>query len=148
MADIAMQLHIEADADTVYAAISTTEGIEGWLTTTATAGEGVDGLRRLQFPDAPEPWRLRTTEAGPGKRLDLEGENSLWTGAQQAYEVLSRPMGRHRAVHPQRLPFRRRRLPRLHLRLGDEVPAAQGLRRDRQARSVLHRLLPLGEANS
>ncbi|MEV0218309.1 hypothetical protein [Streptomyces sp. NPDC050704] len=64
MADITMQLHIEADADTVYAAISTTEGIHGWFTTTATADQDVDGLHELRFPGVPEPWRLRITHSG------------------------------------------------------------------------------------
>lgn len=32
MADIAMQLHIEADLDAVYKAISTAEGIHGCFT--------------------------------------------------------------------------------------------------------------------
>ncbi|MFC4606839.1 SRPBCC domain-containing protein [Streptomyces maoxianensis] len=93
MADIAMQLHIEADADTLYAAISTTEGIRGWFTTTATADKDVDGLHELQFPGAPEPWRLRITEAEPGKRLVLAAENGPWTGTLQSYEVLTRPEG-------------------------------------------------------
>ncbi|WP_405604564.1 SRPBCC domain-containing protein [Streptomyces sp. NBC_01410] len=93
MADIAMQLHIEADADTVYAAISTTEGIRGWFTTTATADQGVNGLHELAFPGVPEPWRLRVAEAEPGKRLVLAGENGPWTGTVQTYEVLTRPEG-------------------------------------------------------
>ncbi|WNZ11627.1 TIGR03086 family metal-binding protein [Streptomyces sp. 11x1] len=93
MADIAMRLHIEADPDTVYAAISTTEGIHGWFTTTATAAQGVGGRHELSFPGVPEPWRLRVTEAEPGKRLVLAGENGPWTDTTQTYEVLTRPDG-------------------------------------------------------
>ncbi|WP_326654089.1 MULTISPECIES: SRPBCC domain-containing protein [unclassified Streptomyces] len=93
MADIAMQLHIEADADTVYTAISTTEGIRSWFTTTATADKEVDGLHELRFPGVPEAWRLRITEAEPGKRLVLAAENGPWTGTLQTYEVLARPEG-------------------------------------------------------
>ncbi|MFK4224705.1 SRPBCC domain-containing protein [Streptomyces sp. NPDC019890] len=93
MADIAMQPHIEAEADTVYAAISTTEGIKGWFTATATADKGVDGLHELHFPGVPEPWRLRITEAEPGKRLVLASENGPWGGTLQTYEVLTRPEG-------------------------------------------------------
>jgi uncharacterized protein YndB with AHSA1/START domain len=91
MADIAMQLHIEADPDAVYTAISTTEGIHGWFTTTATAEQGVGGRHELSFPGVPEPWRLRVTEDEPGKRLVLAGENGPWTGTTQTYEVLTRP---------------------------------------------------------
>ncbi|MER5459877.1 SRPBCC domain-containing protein [Streptomyces sp. NPDC002668] len=93
MADIAMQLHIEAGADTVYAAISTTEGIRSWFTTTATADKDVDGLHELRFPGVPEAWRLRITEAEPGKRLVLAAGNGPWTGTLQTYEVLARPEG-------------------------------------------------------
>ena len=93
MADIAMQLRIEADADTVYAAISTTDGIHGWFTTTATAEQGVAGVHELRFPGVAEPWRLRVTEAERGKRLVLTGENGPWTGTVQTYEVLTRPEG-------------------------------------------------------
>lgn len=93
MADIAMQLHIEADPDTVYAAISTAEGIRGWFTTTATADEQVDGVHELSFPGVPEPWHLRITEREPGRRLALAGENGPWTGTRQTYEVLPRSEG-------------------------------------------------------
>ncbi|MCZ0985688.1 SRPBCC family protein [Streptomyces diastatochromogenes] len=93
MPDIAMQLAVEADADTVYTAISTGEGIHGWFTTTATAGEGVGNLHELAFPGVPEPWRLRVTEAEPGKRLVLAGLNGPWTGTEQTYEILARPEG-------------------------------------------------------
>ncbi|MER6351732.1 SRPBCC domain-containing protein [Streptomyces sp. NPDC001634] len=93
MADIAMQLHIEADADTVYEAISTAEGIHSWFTTTATAGQGVDGVHELGFPGVPVPWRLRVTEAEAGKLLVLAGENGPWTGTVQTYEVLPHSEG-------------------------------------------------------
>ncbi|MGW7402307.1 SRPBCC family protein [Streptomyces sp. NPDC054833] len=93
MPDIAMQLAIEADADTVYEAISTTDGIRGWFTATVTAGEGVGSLHELEFPGVPEPWRLRVSEAEPGKRLVLAGQNGPWTGTEQTYEILARPEG-------------------------------------------------------
>jgi uncharacterized protein YndB with AHSA1/START domain len=93
MPDIAMQLAVEADADTVYAAVSTTEGIRNWFTTTATADGHVGGTHELAFPGVPERWRLTVTEAEPGKRLVLGGENGPWSGTTQTYEVLPRPEG-------------------------------------------------------
>ncbi|MEU9449806.1 SRPBCC domain-containing protein [Streptomyces sp. NPDC048277] len=90
MPEIAMQLAIEADPETVYTAISTTEGIRSWFTTTATADAGG---HELGFPGVPEPWRLRVVEAEPGKRLVLAGENGPWTGTEQTYEILARPEG-------------------------------------------------------
>ncbi|MFI1761138.1 SRPBCC domain-containing protein [Streptomyces sp. NPDC020800] len=93
MPDIAMHLAVEADLDTVHTAISTTEGIRGWFTTTATAAEGVDGLHGPAFPGVPEPWCLRVTEAQPGRRLVLAGPNGPWTGTEQTYELPARPEG-------------------------------------------------------
>jgi uncharacterized protein YndB with AHSA1/START domain len=93
MADIAMQLHIDADAETVYRAVSTAEGIRGWFTTTAEAGEGVGATHELSFPGAPEPWRLDVTEAVPGERLVLAGQNGPWTGTVQTYEVIPEKEG-------------------------------------------------------
>ncbi|MEV7384603.1 MULTISPECIES: SRPBCC domain-containing protein [unclassified Streptomyces] len=90
MPEIAMQLAIEADPETVYTAISTTDGIHGWFTTTATADEGA---HELGFPGVPQSWRLRVVEAEPGKRLVLAGENGPWTGTEQTYEILARPEG-------------------------------------------------------
>jgi uncharacterized protein YndB with AHSA1/START domain len=93
MPDIAMQLTVEADPETVYTAIATAEGIHGWFTTTAAAGESVGSLHELEFPGVQEAWRLRVTEAEPGKRLVLAGENGPWTGTEQVYEILARPEG-------------------------------------------------------
>ena len=94
MVDIAMQLGIEADADTVYAAISTAEGIRSWFTATADAEQEVGGLHELSFPGVPEPWRLRVVEADPGARLVLRGENGPWTDTTQTYEVLPEEEGK------------------------------------------------------
>ncbi|MFI8519222.1 SRPBCC domain-containing protein [Streptomyces sp. NPDC085481] len=69
MADIALQIRIAADPETVYRAISTPEGVAGWFTTGAEIGEGVGALHRLSFPGAPMTWDFRVTEAVPGKRL-------------------------------------------------------------------------------
>jgi len=87
MPDIAMQLTIEAAPETVYTAISTADGIHGWFTATAAAGEGVGSLHELEFPGVPGAWRLRVTEAEPGKRLVLAGENGPWTGTEHVYEI-------------------------------------------------------------
>ncbi|MEU6770008.1 SRPBCC domain-containing protein [Streptomyces sp. NPDC046759] len=93
MPDIAMRLAVEAGPDTVYRAVSTTDGIHGWFTATAVAGEGLGSLHELSFPGVPEPWRLRVTGAEPGKRLVLAGLNGPWAGTEQTYEISSRAEG-------------------------------------------------------
>ncbi|MER5825663.1 SRPBCC domain-containing protein [Streptomyces mirabilis] len=92
MADIAMQLTIEAEADTVRAALATETGVRGWFTTDAAIGEGVGAEHALSFPGVPEPWRLRITESGD-RRLVLAGENGPWAGTTQTYEILDVPEG-------------------------------------------------------
>ena len=93
MADIAMQLHIDADADTVYRAVSTAEGIHGWFTTTAEAGEGIGAVHELSFPGVPEPWKLNIADAEPAARLVLVGQNGPWAGTTQTYEIVPEPQG-------------------------------------------------------
>ncbi|GAA1226773.1 hypothetical protein GCM10009665_16650 [Kitasatospora nipponensis] len=64
MADIAMRSHIEADTDTVFAAISTTEGIRSWFTTTATAGDALHddgGYRNFTYGWATKSVRLKAS---------------------------------------------------------------------------------------
>ena len=69
MPDIALQIHTDTDAGTVYRAISTADGVAGWFTTTAEIGEGVGSLHRLTFPGAPATWEFRIDQTTPGKRL-------------------------------------------------------------------------------
>ncbi|MFE9438866.1 hypothetical protein ACFYO2_07655 [Streptomyces sp. NPDC006602] len=68
MADIALQIRIDADAETVHRAVSAPEGVAGWFTTGAEIGEGIGALHRLSFPDAPMTWDFRIDQAEPGKR--------------------------------------------------------------------------------
>jgi hypothetical protein len=51
MLSIVMACNIDADADTVFRAISTIEGDRGWFTATAEIGEGVGAIHRLTFPE-------------------------------------------------------------------------------------------------
>jgi uncharacterized protein YndB with AHSA1/START domain len=69
MADIALQIRVAAEPETVYRAVSTPEGVAGWFTTGAEIGEGVGALHRLSFPGAPMAWEFRVDEAAAGKRL-------------------------------------------------------------------------------
>ncbi|RAG84374.1 SRPBCC domain-containing protein [Streptacidiphilus pinicola] len=86
MADIAMQLTIQADAETVRAAVATEAGVRSWFTADAVVGEGVGAEHALGFPGVPEPWRLTVVESEP-HRLVLAGRNGPWTGTTQTYEL-------------------------------------------------------------
>jgi uncharacterized protein YndB with AHSA1/START domain len=92
MADIAMQLTIDAEAETVREAVATEAGVRSWFTADAAVGEGAGAEHALAFPGTPEPWRLRVTESAD-RRLVLEGENGPWSGTTQTYEILDVPEG-------------------------------------------------------
>jgi uncharacterized protein YndB with AHSA1/START domain len=86
MADIAMQLTIQADAETVRAAIATEAGVRSWFTADAAVREGVGAEHALGFPGVPEPWRLTVVESA-ADRLVLAGQNGPWAGTTQTYEL-------------------------------------------------------------
>lgn len=69
MPDIAMQVDVQAPAQDVYQALTTTEGIAGWWTdrnrTTGVTGE----VDRFDFPGAPMTYELRVDQAEPAKAL-------------------------------------------------------------------------------
>ena len=92
MADIAMQLTIDAEADTVREAVATEAGVRSWFTADAAVGEGVGAEDALTFPGVAEPWRLRVTESA-ARRLVLEDEDGPWSGTTQTYEILDVPEG-------------------------------------------------------
>ncbi|WP_351230941.1 SRPBCC domain-containing protein [Streptomyces sp. NPDC002133] len=95
MADIALQIRIDSDADTVYRAISTAEGVAGWFTTRAEIGEGVGALHRLSFPGAPMTWDFRIETAEPGKRLaqTVVAGPPQWIGTEIVYALEAHPEG-------------------------------------------------------
>src|SRR5687768_13790391 len=62
MPDIAMQIDISAAPDTVYRALTTTDGVAGWWTTKNETGGTVGDLNRCWFPGGMQ-WDMRVTEA-------------------------------------------------------------------------------------
>jgi|SRR5215470_5289754 len=69
MPDIAMQVDVDAPAEAVYRALTTTEGIAGWWTdrnhTTGVPGE----VDTFEFPGTPLTYQMRVDQAEPGKLL-------------------------------------------------------------------------------
>lgn len=95
MPDIALQIRIAADPETVYRAVSTPEGVAGWFTTGAEIGEGVGALHRLSFPGAPMTWDFRIDEAAAGKRLaqTVVAGPPQWIGTEIVYALEAHPEG-------------------------------------------------------
>ncbi|MCX5316863.1 SRPBCC domain-containing protein [Streptomyces sp. NBC_00154] len=95
MADIALQIRIAADPETMYRAISTPEGVAGWFTTGAEISEGVGALHRLSFPGAPMTWDFRIDEAAAGKRLaqTVVAGPPQWIDTEIVYALEAHPEG-------------------------------------------------------
>jgi uncharacterized protein YndB with AHSA1/START domain len=95
MPDIALQIRIDSDADRVYGAISTADGVAGWFTTGAEIGEGIGALHRLSFPGAPTTWDFRIEQAEPGKRLaqTVVAGPPQWLGTEIVYALEPHPEG-------------------------------------------------------
>ncbi|GAA4003723.1 SRPBCC domain-containing protein [Streptomyces sp. NBC_01352] len=95
MPDIALQIRIDADAETVYRALSTPDGVAGWFTTGAEIGEGVGALHRLSFPGAPMTWDFRIDRAEPGKRLaqTVVAGPPQWLDTEIGYALEAHPEG-------------------------------------------------------
>jgi uncharacterized protein YndB with AHSA1/START domain len=69
MPDIAMQIEVDAPADALYRALTTTEGIAGWWTDRNNTA-GVPGkVDTFEFPGTPLTYRMRVDQAEPGKLL-------------------------------------------------------------------------------
>ena len=69
MSEIITQFDVDAPAETVWDALTTSDGIRSWWTTRAEVPEGVSAVLRLRFPDAPISWDLRVDEAVENERL-------------------------------------------------------------------------------
>ncbi|MEV4918605.1 SRPBCC domain-containing protein [Streptomyces tirandamycinicus] len=96
MADIALQIRVDADTDTTYRAISTPDGVAGWFTTGAEVGEGAGALHRLSFPGStPATWDFRVETADPGKRLTqtVVAGPPQWIGTEIVYALEAHPEG-------------------------------------------------------
>jgi uncharacterized protein YndB with AHSA1/START domain len=95
MPDIVMSCDMDADAETVYKAITTTEGVTGWFTSEAEVGEGAGGHHLLTFPGFPKPWDLRVDEAEAPRRLVLSvvAGPPPWENTTMTYEIADRQDG-------------------------------------------------------
>lgn len=95
MPHIVMARNIDADAETVFRAISTTDGVTGWFTSEAEIGEGVVGHHLLTFPEIVTPWDLHVTEFEAPRRLTLAVlvGPAQWDATTMTYELVDRPGG-------------------------------------------------------
>src|SRR5260370_36980684 len=69
MPDIVMSCNIDADAETVWRAITTTDGVTGWFTGHAQIEDGARGHPLLTCPEKPDPRAPRLRDSAPAARL-------------------------------------------------------------------------------
>jgi uncharacterized protein YndB with AHSA1/START domain len=93
--DITMACNIDADATTVYRAISTSDGVRSWFTSDAQIGEGPGAYHRLTFPAVPACWELRVDRAEEPRTLTLSVVVGPphWMNTTMTYEIVDRPEG-------------------------------------------------------
>lgn len=69
MATILLRVPIDADAGSIYNALSTSEGINGWWSNHTEGPEGAGSTMRVAFPDAPMTFDFEVTEERPNERV-------------------------------------------------------------------------------
>jgi uncharacterized protein YndB with AHSA1/START domain len=95
MPDIAMQIGIAAEPDTVYRALTTTEGIAGWWTTKNETAAKAGQTDRYWFPGVPMSYDMRVTHAEPDKALAWEcvAGPAAWIGTSVRWMLAPGPDG-------------------------------------------------------
>ncbi|MGH2757189.1 MAG: SRPBCC family protein [Actinomycetota bacterium] len=95
MAEILLRVPVEAEADDVYSALATEEGVRGWWSAKTEGPAGVGSTLKVSFPDAPITFDFEVTEANEAKRIAwhcLAGPPE-WIGTDISFEVQASPEG-------------------------------------------------------
>jgi uncharacterized protein YndB with AHSA1/START domain len=91
MADMHLLVQVDGvDAAAAYAALTTTDGINGWWTSRATGSGGAAGDRlSMSFPDAPVTWDMTVVEADRPVRVawNCTGGPPGWPGTRVAWSI-------------------------------------------------------------
>jgi uncharacterized protein YndB with AHSA1/START domain len=100
MSEIITQFDVEAPPATVWAALTTAEGIRGWWTTQAEIVSGEHTVVQVRFPDAPMSWDFRVDEALKAERLGWHcvGGPPPWIGTDILFRIGDAPEGGTRVV--------------------------------------------------
>jgi uncharacterized protein YndB with AHSA1/START domain len=93
MPDIAMQVDVDAPADALYRALTTTEGIAGWWTDRNNTAGVPGNVDTFEFPGTPLTYRMRVDQAEPGKLLSwhCQAGPPAWDGTDIRWTL--RPAG-------------------------------------------------------
>ncbi|WP_316521851.1 SRPBCC family protein [Kitasatospora brasiliensis] len=100
MPEIALQLDIAAPREVVLAALTTHDGLTAWWT---TAVDRDDDVLLFDFPDVPEPFRLRV-ERADRDRVVWTNAGSFpphWAGTWISWELADQPAASGRPTAPE-----------------------------------------------
>ena len=91
MPDILQDLPIKADAERVFEAISTPEGLDRWWTL-HSAGKPVDGAEYELWFDSDHDWRARVTSIVKPSQFELEiiSADQDWLGTRVGFQLESK----------------------------------------------------------
>ena len=94
MADILQDLPIKADADRVFDAISTPDGLNRWWTQ-YSAGKPIEGAEYELWFGPEHEWRARVIRAESPSRFELElvAADEDWIGTRVGFELESKDDG-------------------------------------------------------
>lgn len=89
MATILLRVPVDAEAKTVYEAVASSEGVNGWWSNHTEGPKGLGSTMKVTFPDAPMTFDFEVTEEKPGERVAwhcLAGPPE-WIGTDVAFDV-------------------------------------------------------------
>ena len=69
MASILLRVPLSADAGSIYKALTTIEGVNGWWSNHTEGPEGTGSTMKVAFPDAPITFDFEVTEETPNQRV-------------------------------------------------------------------------------
>jgi hypothetical protein len=89
MAKILLRMPVDADAGTIYKALATSAGVNGWWSNHTEGPDGVGSTMKVSFPDVPMTFDFEVTEESPDTRVAwscLAGPPE-WIGTQISFDV-------------------------------------------------------------
>jgi hypothetical protein len=89
MATILLRVPVDADAGTIYKALATSAGVNGWWSNHTEGPNGTGSTIKVSFPDAPMTFDFEVTEEVPDARVAwrcLAGPPE-WIGTQISFDV-------------------------------------------------------------
>jgi uncharacterized protein YndB with AHSA1/START domain len=100
MASILLRVPTEADAGSIYNALTTTEGVNGWWSNHTEGPGGAGSTMKVAFPDAPITFDFEVTEQSPNERVVwrcLSGPPE-WIGTDISFDIQSDGEGNRSAL--------------------------------------------------